>query len=614
MPRSTSGVYSKPAGTTAVAGTVISPVTFNTLIDDIAADLNLSRPYPWAGFITPMQFGAAGDGVTDDGVALNAAFAFLRSEAIAGRNPVLTGQGREYLSSISINGTGIRGTSSTQWNWRVQDITIIGACAGKPVLDCIGTRGGRWDNVSIWGDRTNRPTVGWQFARAATPPFDFCDNHTFIDCHVDGFYTVAARHAYGQESCAYIGCHWWNRDICGTCSIAVGSDNGVPAMASDYMAPMTGSTSMINNTYLRCEDRSVPWDDNRLFSISNITRANPAVVTTTAAHSFANGNTICITNAGGMDGELDVWVGTIAGVTATTFQLVGLDTSALAAYTSGGQAIKAQTGPTAIIGRISGTTFHEHYFVNYGTDAVQWVFPDTNPPARVTFCVLVEGAPKSQIRFRPPNVDVSIHGFTWDVEQQRVHESVMAIDAATTGIVRLTNGHIKANNALHTSRPLISTPSRFSLRNQDLFSPLTAEIYLYSFANFIGTAYAFDMTGGVQHHGNTYLREPVIYAPLFGDNAGQAWVIPEAGGSLNPYDNLGKNIGALTKRVSTIHAFRLDLGATDTDGITISRGAGSPEGVLSARVGSTYHRIDGGAGTSFYVKESGSGSTGWVGK
>lgn len=43
-------------------------------------------------------------------------------------------------------------------------------------------------------------------------------------------------------------------------------------------------------------------------------------------------------------------------------------------------------------------------------------------------------------------------------------------------------------------------------------------------------------------------------------------------------------------------------------------GTGSPEGVITAAVGATYHRTDGGASTSFYVKESGAGNTGWVGK
>lgn len=43
-------------------------------------------------------------------------------------------------------------------------------------------------------------------------------------------------------------------------------------------------------------------------------------------------------------------------------------------------------------------------------------------------------------------------------------------------------------------------------------------------------------------------------------------------------------------------------------------GTGSPEGVLTAGIGSTYRRSDGGASTSFYIKESGTGNTGWVAK
>ena len=42
--------------------------------------------------------------------------------------------------------------------------------------------------------------------------------------------------------------------------------------------------------------------------------------------------------------------------------------------------------------------------------------------------------------------------------------------------------------------------------------------------------------------------------------------------------------------------------------------AGSPEGVLTAGVGSMYTRTDGGTGTTLYVKETGTGNTGWVAK
>lgn len=49
-------------------------------------------------------------------------------------------------------------------------------------------------------------------------------------------------------------------------------------------------------------------------------------------------------------------------------------------------------------------------------------------------------------------------------------------------------------------------------------------------------------------------------------------------------------------------------------GPTIKVGAGTPEGAVDGQIGSLFLRTDGGAGTSLYVKESGSSNTGWVGK
>lgn len=50
------------------------------------------------------------------------------------------------------------------------------------------------------------------------------------------------------------------------------------------------------------------------------------------------------------------------------------------------------------------------------------------------------------------------------------------------------------------------------------------------------------------------------------------------------------------------------------NGPGVFSGSGSPEGAVSAPPGSFYLRADGGSGTSFYVKESGTGNTGWVAK
>jgi hypothetical protein len=46
----------------------------------------------------------------------------------------------------------------------------------------------------------------------------------------------------------------------------------------------------------------------------------------------------------------------------------------------------------------------------------------------------------------------------------------------------------------------------------------------------------------------------------------------------------------------------------------IYAGAGSPEGVVTASSGSLYLNTSGGAGTTLYVKQSGTGNTGWVAK
>lgn len=51
-----------------------------------------------------------------------------------------------------------------------------------------------------------------------------------------------------------------------------------------------------------------------------------------------------------------------------------------------------------------------------------------------------------------------------------------------------------------------------------------------------------------------------------------------------------------------------------TGSVFWASGSGSPEGVVTAPVGSLYTRTDGGSSTTLYVKESGSGDTGWAAK
>jgi hypothetical protein len=50
------------------------------------------------------------------------------------------------------------------------------------------------------------------------------------------------------------------------------------------------------------------------------------------------------------------------------------------------------------------------------------------------------------------------------------------------------------------------------------------------------------------------------------------------------------------------------------NGIIIRAGSGTPEGVIVAKQGSLFLRLDGGATTTLYVKTSGTGSSGWTAK
>lgn len=70
-------------------------------------------------------------------------------------------------------------------------------------------------------------------------------------------------------------------------------------------------------------------------SITSITAANPAVVTTYNGHGYSNGDRVIITNVSGMT-EVNNRQFTIANVTYTTFELSGVDSTTYTSYSSGG--------------------------------------------------------------------------------------------------------------------------------------------------------------------------------------------------------------------------------------------------------------------------------------
>lgn len=78
--------------------------------------------------------------------------------------------------------------------------------------------------------------------------------------------------------------------------------------------------------------------------------------------------------------------------------------------------------------------------------------------------------------------------------------------------------------------------------------------------------------------------------------------------SLSAVLAVGNTTGGTDLLVSTGDEVRFD----SASGVQVRTGSGTPESAVAAVVGSLFMRTDGGSSTTLYVKESGSGNTGWV--
>lgn len=92
-------------------------------------------------------------------------------------------------------------------------------------------------------------------------------------------------------------------------------------------------------------------------------------------------------------------------------------------------------------------------------------------------------------------------------------------------------------------------------------------------------------------------------------------VVNRTGGNEVEPGDATQSFGSAAIRWGTAYTNHVNTGdITVSGGALISSGYNSPEGVITAVVGSLYLCLNGGAGTTLYVKQSGTGNTGWVGK
>jgi hypothetical protein len=110
----------------------------------------------------------------------------------------------------------------------------------------------------------------------------------------------------------------------------------------------------------------------------------------------------------------------------------------------------------------------------------------------------------------------------------------------------------------------------------------------------------------------TYAPTKIVFKCSTGLINRALYLVLNSVGQLYPGSDNTQDFGTTSVRWANVYSTQFRPGSSGS--VIWTSGAGTPEGVVTAVVGSLYTRTNGGAGSTLYVKESGTGNTGWVAK
>lgn len=240
------------------------------------------------------------------------------------------------------------------------------------------------------------------------------------------------------------------------------------------------------------------------------------------------------------------------------------------------------------------------------------------------------------VRFTDAGSNTCLGNQFWDSTGSLL--GVFLLEGAATASVgnRLGSQMVGVSSSLWLVDNTTSGPASYVLENQ--YQTITSGDYLSGKTTVVKPLLA---TGSE----STSLLQ-VNRSALEGTNAGQTILnVKQSGGTVlggswatSPSLLIQNSSGQVTMDATSVvkAAGNLDLyggtGGTDvvrirrgilqadtgirhsSSGPTWTTGTGTPEGAVTAPIGSLFSRTDGGASTTLYVKESGAGNTGWVAK
>lgn len=235
------------------------------------ANLGLDKPF------SPMDYGAAGDGTTNDVTALRDAFLAAAAtvnttwEDTAGH---VDGSGYQFKITEPLDLTGIRGGFP---NLVVNNMTIRADFDARPaVIDLTDSTHTRWTDLLLTNeDSSGEPEAGVVTQRNASGRVAL--NHRFEKLIIIGAYSKACMYDYSSEGKKLYGAFLRNRsrDL-GSYALIRTEDAAAHRVASEFATTATGPESCNG---LAMEDTTLRRNIEIEWKISNVTQGNPAVVT-----------------------------------------------------------------------------------------------------------------------------------------------------------------------------------------------------------------------------------------------------------------------------------------------------------------------------------------------